>query len=281
MIEMRRWPHPTVLTYHEVLSGNVHSRYSVGCDQFDAHLGLIHQQHILSGREPSVTFDDGHLSNYQNALPLLQAKGIKATFFVTAGLIGNRPDSMNWSQIQELVQSGHSVQAHGWSHRFLSGCSETELTHELSHARKLLEDKLGCEITELSLPGGRFDRRTLLFATSAGYRSVYCSQPWRNCWISASCQLLGRVMVRRGMSSSRLMALVEQTFTARSIAYAEHCVRNGARTLVGEARYHALWSTLARRGGDSRAKHTRFEDDEVPNQSMTGTSGDRTKYDDA
>jgi peptidoglycan/xylan/chitin deacetylase (PgdA/CDA1 family) len=278
---MHTWPHATVLTYHEVLADKVRSRYSVSCDQFDSHLCLIQREQGPKARRPVVTFDDGHLSNYEHALPLLQARGIKAIFFITAGLVGKRPDSMDWPQIRDLVKAGHSVQAHGWSHRFLSGCSEAELTHELLHARNLLEDKLGCEINELSLPGGRFDQRTLRFAAMSSYRRVYCSQPWRHIRISASCELVGRVMVRRGMRPGRVLALVEQTSIARGIVYAEHWARHGAWILVGEAQYHALWSSLARRGGGYRAKSTPFKDDAICSQCMLSRSDRRTGYENA
>src|SRR2546428_7257687 len=40
-----------------------------------------------------VTFDDGIRDNYECALPILEAFGIKGTFFVVSGLLGKSPPS--------------------------------------------------------------------------------------------------------------------------------------------------------------------------------------------
>ncbi len=43
----------------------------------------------LPARSVCITFDDGYANNFDVALPILKAKGVPATFFVSTGFLGN------------------------------------------------------------------------------------------------------------------------------------------------------------------------------------------------
>ena len=47
-------------------------------------------QKSISENSVAVTFDDGFLDNYEYAFPVLLELGVKATFYVIAGLIENK-----------------------------------------------------------------------------------------------------------------------------------------------------------------------------------------------
>lgn len=241
---LKSWPEPIILTYHEVLpDGASLSRYSVSCKQLVAHLQFARR----CTTAPRIVFDDGDRSNFDHALPLLDDQQASATFFVTAGFVGHHPQTMTWSELRELTQRGHSVQAHGWSHRFLTQCSDSELRRELGDAKNCLEHELGCPVTEVSFPGGRFDDRVLAFAAEAGYEGAYTSQPWSRASADSPLRLRGRVMLRRSMDVPDLQKLIDQDFPTRFKMYAEHCLRTGIRKLVSESRYDHIWRRLARR----------------------------------
>src|SRR5262245_32835545 len=89
-------------------------------------------------RLPSVvlTFDDGHVSNRQTALPILKRFGFTATFFITAGHIG-ASDTMNWSQIRELHAAGMEIGSHTLSHRAPATLDDKELRYELLESRRI------------------------------------------------------------------------------------------------------------------------------------------------
>ena len=65
------------------------------------------------------TFDDAPASVIENALPLMEARGWKATVYVSTGLIGQETHHgrmMKESEIGEVAARGHEIGAHGHTH---------------------------------------------------------------------------------------------------------------------------------------------------------------------
>ena len=163
-----------VLAYHEVMPESSYA-YCVTCDSFAGHLGMLGSLDKFSAQ---ITFDYGEQSQFLNALPRLQERGISATCFVNPGLVGTEPKFLRWHQLRAVQAAGHSVQSHGWSHKFLTSCDDQELALELVMSREILQEKLGAAVEEISVPGGRWDRRVIEACASAGYKRVYVSDPW-------------------------------------------------------------------------------------------------------
>ena len=72
-------------------------------------------QHVrtpLPPRAIALTFDDGpsHLYNAR-VLDILDARGIKATFFLVGQYVRMHPE-----RVREIVRRGHNVASHSWSH---------------------------------------------------------------------------------------------------------------------------------------------------------------------
>ena len=65
----------------------------------------------------SFTFDDGIVSAYQNAFPVLKSRGQAATAAIVAGRIGSDDDDyMNVGQARELARNGWEIASHGLTH---------------------------------------------------------------------------------------------------------------------------------------------------------------------
>ncbi len=139
----------------------------------------------------AITFDDGHVDNYENAAPLLEEFNVPATFFFTAGYVDRDPDVMRrfqflrrspaadmepvtWNQVNDMAARGFSIQAHTYSHVNLYHCNEKQLDFEIGWAKCYLEDKIGRPVTGFAYPFGRphcqFDRRAVDRARAAGFR---------------------------------------------------------------------------------------------------------------
>src|ERR1700687_382329 len=82
------------LTYHEITEAKSEYLYGISRGQFKEHLRCVQRVATVnrSGSTlPYITFDDGHVSQYDEAFLVLQELSMKATFFVTAGWAGERP----------------------------------------------------------------------------------------------------------------------------------------------------------------------------------------------
>lgn len=237
-----------ILAYHQVVSDKAGYLYSVTSRQLEEHLRLVAALQATpnpTGAAPRVTFDDGHLSSYRYALPLLEQARVPATFFVTAGWIGQRADFMTWEHLREAVSLGNHIQSHGWSHRFLTQCSESELRDELERSRRTLEDKLGVAVDSLSVPGGRWNHRVLGAAAAASYRRVYLSVPWMHPAQKDGVQVFGRLMVRSTMSVEHLRRWLTMKDRSLFLLTARERLKDTVKRLLGDRVYHRLWCWLA------------------------------------
>ncbi|MBI2317545.1 MAG: polysaccharide deacetylase family protein [Betaproteobacteria bacterium] len=125
-------------------------------------------------RPAGITFDDGYASDRHVALPVLQALGLRAAFFIVTDWIG-RPGFLSRGEIRELAAAGMEIGSHTASHRFLSELPDSQVREELATSRRTLEDLTGGPVRFLSLPGGRCSRATLHIAQEAGYDAVCTS----------------------------------------------------------------------------------------------------------
>jgi len=197
------------------------------------------QQNSDGVRRAVITFDDGDISNLKVALPELTKRGMVAEFFVTADFVG-RPGRLAPPDLCTLAEAGMSVQAHGYSHRFLEDLSLEEVEQELSDSKHRLEAILKQPVTGLALPGGRGGERERTLALGMGYLDVLGSVPGRNRrW--ARGQYLQRLAVTRGLALADFAGMVSG---------------RGILPALMQARYHALALTK-RLLGNQRYEHFR------------------------
>jgi peptidoglycan/xylan/chitin deacetylase (PgdA/CDA1 family) len=232
--------------YHELRPSRSAYSYVTGSDEFERQVDLFVQLRRKNGAAlwPEVTFDDGHRSNFEFALPVLQSRGVQAHFFITVGWMGQKPGYMTWDELRSLHEAGQLIGAHGWTHTLLTHCSKQDLHHELSDARRMLEDKLGTSITTMSLPGGRSNRRVLAACQEAGYTRIYTSVPRSE--PSPLGFTVGRLNIRRGMTLEWLSALFVLNSRALSKLNHQHKIKATMQSLLGDSVYEKLWAILNR-----------------------------------
>jgi hypothetical protein len=231
-----------VLAYHEVMPESNYA-YCVMAASFAEQLRLLDSLKETKSLGAQVTFDDGEQSQFNNALTLLAEHGFNATYFVTPGLIGTAAKFLAWEQLKALQAAGHSVQSHGWSHQFLTFCSEAELAHELRASKQSLEDNLGNVVEEISVPGGRWSRRVIKACAAAGYRRVYVSDPWIEAEMDGI-QVIGRFMVRRTTTILELEKIVARDRNVLRKLRLRSQLREGLVGVLGDSLYHRLWCRL-------------------------------------
>ena len=155
-------------------------------------------QRAPNGRVPYLlTFDDGFLSHARIAKDFLDPYGVKGIFFVCPGLIDtprerdretiaryiwdgavardDLPEDMvlmPWSDVETLNSSGHTIGAHGLTHRRLATLSEDEQKKEIVEARTRLEERLETPVKWFAYPFGNLpsiDQQSL-DTVSSNYR---------------------------------------------------------------------------------------------------------------
>ena len=233
-----------VVAYHEIMPESNYA-YCVTSSAFAEHLRLFDSL-TKNSELPSpvqITFDDGEHSQLHNALPMLAKHGISARYFVTPGLIGTATKFLGWDELKILRDAGHSVQSHGWSHKFLSFCSDDELACELRSSKQLLEEKLGAPVEEISVPGGRWNNRVIEACATAGYKRVFVSDPWVKTVISGV-EVIGRFMVRRTTTNVELEKMAMQNRGALLKMKMRAQIKQGIVGLMGDDLYHRLWCRL-------------------------------------
>ena len=128
-----------------------------------------------------ITFDDGYLSVYDRACPVLAERGMTGTIFVVADSVGGinewdrrRGDQaekmMSAHQLAELAESGLEIASHTLTHPRLPQLSDGELKRELVDSKRKLEDISGHEVTSFSYPYGDYDERVRDAAQESGYK---------------------------------------------------------------------------------------------------------------
>jgi peptidoglycan/xylan/chitin deacetylase (PgdA/CDA1 family) len=234
--------------YHELRPERSAYSYVLGCEAFEEQVDLFCRVRESGGvLWPRISFDDGHVSNYEYALPILESRGVVARFFLTVGWMGQRAGYLDWGQVRSLHDAGQRIGAHGWTHTLLTHCGALELERELGGARKALEDRLGSAITSMSLPGGRYNRRVLAACRAAGYREIFTSIPRAE---MSGAELVGRVNVRAGMSVAALEQLLRPGGAALAKMGRAHHLKEGAKALLGDRLYAKVWALANRQEPD-------------------------------
>ncbi len=240
--------------YHELRPCGSEYSYVVETEKFNQHIDLFAQTRKVEngGLWPEVTFDDGHISNYEYALPALLSRGLIAHFFITVGWTESRPGYMGWRELRALNESGQIVGAHGWSHSLLTHCAPAELDKELRGARLLLEEKLGTSITTMSLPGGRYNHRVLAACRQAGYTQIFTSVP--RVAHPQSELMVGRLNVRGDMTVEWIRNLLQPGNETLRRLERQYAIKEAAKRLLGDNLYAKLWGLLNRRERENGAE---------------------------
>lgn len=93
-----------------------------------------YQTHLTSREDVDRLEDRVEYATYQ-LLELFDKYNAKATFFTLGWIAESKP-----GLIMELIDCGHEIATHGWSHRLVYKLGPKKFAEELSRSRKALED---------------------------------------------------------------------------------------------------------------------------------------------
>lgn len=128
---------------------------------------------IMPAKPVIISFDDGLLNQYENALPVLKKYNFTATFFIFTNPIGRSKNYLTWEQVRELDSLGMEIGSHGKYHLFFDRLDgDDRLVEEVIGSKKIIEQNLGKSIFALAYPFGTYDQQVLELVKEAGYSAA-------------------------------------------------------------------------------------------------------------
>jgi len=136
-----------------------------------------HGEKNIPSKSCIITIDDGYISGYDIAWPILKKFGYPFTMFIYIDYIGTGGKSISWDQLAEMRDAGVDIESHTYSHSHLDspgfGVDKTTrarvekdiqtlgrdgwLHKEIVESKKALEQQLGIKVMAFAYPFGTGD----------------------------------------------------------------------------------------------------------------------------
>jgi peptidoglycan/xylan/chitin deacetylase (PgdA/CDA1 family) len=117
-----------------------------------------------------LSFDDGYLSHYTHAKPVLRKLGWPGVLYLEIKSIG--PGGLTEHQIRSLMKAGWEIDSHTLTHPDLTTLDDAALERELVDSRRELQERFGVKADFFAYPAGRYDDRVEAATKAAGYRAA-------------------------------------------------------------------------------------------------------------
>jgi peptidoglycan/xylan/chitin deacetylase (PgdA/CDA1 family) len=179
-----------VLMYH--LFGGMDSPMAVETAAFDDQLRWLVEHRVpiittaalmsfledgidLPERAAVITLDDGHVSVYARAYPILGKYGVPFTLALnTEAIEGGRPEAVRWDDVRDMVSSGLcEIASHSHIHGHMERLTDAMNRREVELSRTILEARTGVRPEAFVFPFGGNDARVRRIVEDAGYRAAF------------------------------------------------------------------------------------------------------------
>lgn len=121
----------------------------------------------------SLTFDDGWMSQYENAVPVLTQYGYTGTFYIiTEFLYKKHSQRMFANNVTELHEKGHEIGSHSVSHPSLPYHFWKDVGSEIRDSKNALEDLLEQPVKSFAYPYGRYNNKIKKLVEATGYENA-------------------------------------------------------------------------------------------------------------
>jgi len=138
----------------------------------------------IPAKSAVITLDDGWLTGYTTAWPLLKKFGYPFTMFIYTDYVKGGPksggQSMTWEQLAEMRDAGVDIASHTLTHTGLNarkGKTDEQyrewLKNEIAGSKQILEDKLGIQVKTIAYPYGLHNEVVREVVKEAGYEGGF------------------------------------------------------------------------------------------------------------
>ncbi len=174
-----------ILLYHEIGDGPSSLYVSVNNFREQMHylqsngykvVNISEAREMLVSKQISpktviLTFDDGYVSFYTKAWPILQEYGLTATIYVCSNFAGLY-NYLTWDQMKIVQSGGVEIGSHSHTHTVLTTINSAALTKEIVGSKQILEKELGVTIKSFAYPTGAYNTNIPVLVKNAGYTSA-------------------------------------------------------------------------------------------------------------
>ena len=223
-----------VLCYHNIEDNSKMKALTISVAEFENQMqaikdngfSVIGMQDFLAWRRGEkeipakscvITIDDGWVSAYDNAWPILKKHGYPFTLFIYINYVNSGGKSMTWDQLAELRDGGVDIQSHTYSHSSLKAPgalvdrhtadlvrkdvaalgADGWLRKEVVESKKVLEKQLGIKANAFAYPFGKFNDKARQMVKEAGYEAAFTVYG-QQIHASSPYDLLGRYAIEVG-----------------------------------------------------------------------------------
>ncbi len=228
------------LMYHDISFGldmssgfqtEVSMAYKVDAIEFEKHV----KQCV--GKNVVFSFDDGGVSFYTEAAPILERYGFKGVFFISTAFIG-KPGFLTEEQIRDLDARGHIIGSHTHNHlRNLSLFDRETIENEWNKSVDVLSKILNKRVRYASLPNG--DGSTVVYDAirKTGITEIYTSVPTTKIVKKDGVNIFGRYTILNSFSSTKVRSIVFSKGT-RNRMYIKWYVISIIKKVLGKQYYN-------------------------------------------
>jgi peptidoglycan/xylan/chitin deacetylase (PgdA/CDA1 family) len=175
------------LMYHR-FEENKYPSTNIRLNDFLKHLEIIQNNNIQfvnpknfknelttnrKQRKILLTIDDGFLSFYKNAWPILKEREIPFILFVSTREVGSF-NYMNWSQIKEISKENFvEIGNHSHSHEYLVDENIETIKSDIQDSINIFKEKLGKNSDFFSYPFGEYSISFKNIIKSFGFKYAF------------------------------------------------------------------------------------------------------------
>lgn len=182
-------PRVIILLYHDVLP-EARYHYATSVENFQSQMdALVREKYIcvsldqiadwlegtggLPARAVCITFDGQYQGQYTYAYPILRARGLFATSYITTDWIGT-PNHCDWHQIREMDEAGVlDAQNHTINHPILTKCARPAQIAQLTGCDRAIERHVKTPLwRHHAYPAGVYDPSVQALLRELGFRTA-------------------------------------------------------------------------------------------------------------
>lgn len=194
-----------IVSENDTLSGfqNTNAfQYKIEESLFEKHVQVLIDYNVY------FTFDDGGISFYSKAAPILEKYGKIGICFVSTKYI-DTPGFLTSNQIKELSDRGHIISSHSHSHpENISSLSNDEIYNEWYESISILNKILDRNCVLASIPNGYESKNVFEMASRAGLKTLFTSSPTTRYYNFNNVRIQGRFVVLGKMSTQDVLRIV-------------------------------------------------------------------------